>query len=127
LKKKIISASVYLSAALAVGAYYDAVYGAGTLTHHTMLIRFGVAGALLFGCTSLLSLWKPHRAVLVGILACGLCWSDFARIVPHIPFQVFSVVGYAYWNETLLALLILSFASAYSLQQSWQTFSRPNS
>jgi hypothetical protein len=121
LKKKAISASVYLAAALAMGAYYDAVYGAGPVTRHKLLLRFGVAGAFLFGSTSLLSLWKPHRAVLVGTLACCLCWSDFARVVPYIPFlQVFSVIGYAYWNETLLALLILIFASAYSLRQSWQ-------
>jgi len=111
-----------------MGAYYDAVYGAGPVTHHTLLLRVGVAGAFLFGCTFLLSLWKPHRAVLVGILACCLCWSDFARIVPQIPFlQVFSAIGYAYWNETLLALLILILASAYSLRQSWRTFSHPNS
>jgi len=128
LKKKIISASVYLAAALAMGAYYDAVYGAGPVTRHTLLLRVGVAGAFLFGCTFLLSLWKPNRAVLVGILACCLCWSDFARIVPQIPFlQIFSVIGYAYWNETLLALLILILASAYSLRQSWRTFSHPNS
>ena len=128
LKKKVISASVYLAAALAMGAYYDAVYGAGPVTHHTLLLRVGVAGTFLFGCTFLLSLWKPHRAVLVGILACCLCWSDFARIVPQIPFlQVFSAIGYAYWNETLLALLILILASAYSLRQSWRTFSHPNS
>jgi len=85
---------VYLAAALAMGAYYDAVYGAGPVTHHTLLLRVGVAGTFLFGCTFLLSLWKPHRAVLVGILACCLCWSDFARIVPQIPFlQVFSAIG----------------------------------
>jgi len=128
LRKKIIAASVYLAAALAMGAYYDAVYGAGPVTRHTLLLRLGVAGAFLFGCTSLLSLWKPHRAVLVGILACCLCWSDFPRIVPQIPFlHVFSVIGYAYWNETLLALLILILASGYSLRQSWQTFSHANS
>jgi hypothetical protein len=128
LKKKFISASVYLAAALAMGAYYDAVYGAGPVTRHTLLLRVGVAGAFLFGCTSLLSLWNPHQAVLVGIFACCLCWSDFARIVPRIPFlQVFSVIGYAYWNETLLALLILILASAYSLRQGWRAFSHPNS
>jgi hypothetical protein len=128
LKKKISSASVYLAAALAMGAYYDAVYGAGPVTRHTVLLSLGVSGAFLFGFTSLLSFWKPHRAVLVAILACCLCWSDFARIVPQIPFlQVFSIIGYAYWNETLLALLILILASAYSLRQSWRTFSHPNS
>lgn len=128
LKKKIISASVYLAAALAMGAYYDAVQGAGAVTRHALLIRVGAAGAFLFGCTSLLSLWKPHRAVLVGVLACCLCWSDFARIVPQIPFlKLFSVIGYAHWNETLLALLILILASAYSLGQSWRRFSYPNS
>jgi hypothetical protein len=96
LKKKISSASVYLAAALAMGAYYDAVYGAGPVTRHTVLLSLGVSGAFLFGFTSLLSFWKPHRAVLVGILACCLCWSDFARIVPQIPFlQVFSIIGYA--------------------------------
>ena len=119
---------MYLAAALAMGAYYDAVYGAGPVTRHKLLLRFGVSGAFLFGSTSLLSLWKPHRAVLVGTLACCLCWSDFARVVPYIPFlQVFSVIGYAYWNETLLALLILIFASAYSLRQSWQALSHPSS
>jgi hypothetical protein len=126
LKKKVISASVYLAAALVMGAYYDAVQGAGSVTRHALLLRVGIAGAFLFGCTSLLSLWKPHRAVLVGILACCLCWSDFARIVPQIPFlQVFSVIGYAHWNETLLALLILIVASAYSLRQRWRMFSYP--
>ena len=128
LKKKVISASVYLAAAVAMGVYYDAVQGAGSVTCHALLLRVGVAGAFLFGCTSLLSLWKPHRAVFVGILACCLCWSYFVRIIPRIPFlQSVSVMGYAYWNETLLALLILTLASAYSLRQSWQTFSYPNS
>lgn len=124
---KILSASVYLAAALAMGAYYDAVHGAGPLTRHVLLVRFGVAGAFLFGCAFLLSLWKPHRAVLVGILACCLSWSDFAWIVPQIPFlHVFSVIGYAYWNETLLALMTLILATAYSVRHSWRTFSHPN-
>ena len=119
---------MYLAAALAMGAYYDAVQGASSVIRHALLLRVGVAGAFLFGYTSLLSLWKPRRAVLVGILACCLCWSDFARIVPQIPFlKLFSVIGYAYWNETLLALLILILASAYSLRQSWQRFSYPSS
>ena len=126
MKKKVISASVYLAAALAMGAYYDAVYGAGPVTRHPLLLRSGVAGAFLFGCASLLSLWKTQRAVFVGILACFLCWSDFARIMPQIPFrQVFSVIGYGYWNETLLALLILILASAYCIRQSWGTFRHP--
>src|SRR5256885_12813475 len=99
-----------------MGAYYDAVQGASSV-RHALLLRVGVAGAFLFGCTSLLSLWKPHQAVLLGIVACCLCWSDFARIVPQIPFlKVFSVIGYAYWNETLLALLMLMLATAYSLR-----------
>lgn len=127
LKKKVISGAVYLAAALAMGTYYDAVYGAGPPAQHILLRRLGVAGAFLFACTSLLSLWKPHRAVFVGILAC-LCWSDFARIVPQIPFlRVFSVIGHADWNETLLALLVLVLTSSYSLRQSWWALGHPNS
>ena len=114
---------MYLVAALAMGAYYDAVYGAGPVTRHPMLVHVGVAGAFLFGCASLVSLWKPYLSVIVSIFACCLCWSDFAWIVPQIPFfHVFSIIGYAYWNETLLALLILILASAYSLRQGWRTF-----
>jgi hypothetical protein len=126
LKKKVTSASLYLAAALAMGAYYDAVKGAGPVTRHVFLLHIGIAGAFVFGCTSLLALWNPNRAAFVGILACCLCWSDISRIVPQIPFlQLFSVIGHAYWNETLLALLILTLASAHSLWQSWRTFS-PN-
>jgi hypothetical protein len=126
MKKKVISASVYLAAALAMGAYYDAVYGAGPVTHHPLLVHVGVAGAFLFGCTSLMSLWKPDWAVVLGSFACCLCWSDLARIVPEIPFlHVFSIVGHAYWNEMLVALLILILASAYSVRQSLRIFSHP--
>jgi hypothetical protein len=73
---------VYLAAALAMGAYYDAVYGAGPVTRHPVLVHMGVAGAFLFGCTSLVSLWKPHWAVTVGIFACSnsaACSAGFLR------------------------------------------------
>ena len=109
---------MYLTAALSIGAYYDAVYGAGPVERHAVLLRCGVAGAFLFGCASLLSFWKPHWAVLVGTPACCLCWADFSWIVPYIPFlHVFSVIGYANWNETLVAFLVLVLATAYSLWQ----------
>jgi hypothetical protein len=44
LKKKISSASVYLAAALVMGAHYDAVYGARPVTRHTVLLSLGVSG-----------------------------------------------------------------------------------
>jgi hypothetical protein len=116
--RKITSAVVYAATALALAAYFDAVYGAGRVVRGVWLIHIATAGAVLLAAACILSLFSLRAGVACALAGGLLSWPQFGVATFGIPWRsIVEILPYAYWLELLSAILALAVCSVYSVTQ----------
>ena len=120
MKKRILTACMYLLAAIAVAEYFDALYGGGPVTKHLGVVHAGIASAAVLAVGCLLSLFKLELGAGCGLIGCSLAWPYFRHILISFPWtKLFEVLPYAMWADSLAALVVLIVASIYSVVQTY--------
>jgi hypothetical protein len=120
MKRKVILALIYAATALTLLGFFDALYGAGPVTHHLGLIRCGLGGAVLFAIACVISPFNARFGIVCALAASVLCWPFFAgelSLILHAGLSVLSEVRYAMWGDRLAAVLMLTISSVYSLSR----------
>jgi len=116
MKRKILSVVIYATTAFALAEFFDALYGAGPVTRHSVLIHLAIAGTILFAAACILSLFILRVGVVCGLAGGALSWPCFAIQMPAIPWgSLVSILPYANWLYLLTAILVLVVSSIYSV------------
>jgi len=104
MKRKIISAAVYTTTALAFAGYFDGVYSGEPIIHHLGLVRAATAGALTFVAACLLSLFSLRSGRVCGVLACLLSWPWFVIELAAIPRG--DIIWFARYRPETVAVIV---------------------
>jgi hypothetical protein len=118
MKHKFVSTIIFAITALAIGNFFDGLYGAGPVTHYFGLIHTAVAGAILFVIACAFSLFSSRFGIVCALAACILSWPYFGIQLFAIPWDsIFSLMRYPEWRDKFAAILGLVISSVYSVTQ----------
>ena len=125
MKKRIISAIIYVASFLALGIYFDALYGSGPVTHYLLLIRLALCGTVAFALACVSSLFNFRMEVIGGLGAGMLALPYFAIQAVSVPWSsLLSVIRYANCVYLVTAILVLACSSAYSIMYAFYSGQR---
>jgi hypothetical protein len=117
-RRKIISALLYLTTAFTFAMYFDSVYGAGPVTRGVWLLKLAMAGMMLFVIACMLSFFSLRVGLVCATAGGLLSWPAFAVAVFRIPWtSIISILPHSNWLDLLIAMVTLVVSSFYSVKQ----------
>jgi len=124
MKQRLTSALIYANAALALGFYFDGLYGGEPIRGSPWLMYAATAGTVLFVVACVLSAFNFRLGSLCGTAASVASWPYCSVLLATIPWGVnpVSLLPHARWGDEFAALLALAAASIHAmiaLRSSW--------
>jgi hypothetical protein len=118
MKRKILSVVVYATTTLALGVFWDALYGSGPVTRYLGVIHLAITGTIVLVAACILSLFALRLGVVFALAGSVLSWPYFAIQMPKIPWgSIVSVLPHANWQYELTAIVALVVSTSYSANQ----------